>query len=84
MTHLQKPDLKGLADRWPSAWVARTEVDRFTGGIMSEKYLANLDSQSKGPAGRVRVGRKIAYPVTEFIKWLESRSAIIPDRHPAK
>ena len=47
MTHLQKPDFKGLADRWPSAWVARTEVDRFTGGIVSEKYLANLDSKGR-------------------------------------
>jgi hypothetical protein len=73
-----------MAERWPSAWVARTQAERFTGGIISEKYLANLDSAGKGPAGRVRIGRKIAYPVGEFIKWLEARSAVIPERHPAK
>ena len=71
----------GMAERWPSAWVARTQVERFTGGIISEKYLANLDSQGRGCPGRVRVGRKVCYPVHEFIRWLESRSAVIPDRH---
>lgn len=64
---------QSMADRWPSSFVARTEVERFTGGIISEKYLANLDSQGRGPAGRVRCGRKIAYPVATLVKWLESR-----------
>lgn len=65
-----------MAQKWPSAFVARTEVERFTGGIISEKYCANLDCSGKGCPGRVRIGRKIAYPVGEFIKWLESRSSI--------
>jgi hypothetical protein len=72
-----KVDLRSLADRWPSSWVARTEVDRFTGGILSEKYLANLDSQGKGPSGRIRVGRRIAYSVDSFIAWLEARSELV-------
>jgi len=66
-----------LEDRWPSSLVARTEVQRFTGGLISEKYLANLDSQGKGPAGRVRCGRKIAYPVASLVKWLASRSQVV-------
>lgn len=74
---------RSMAERWPSSMVARTEIERFTGGIMSEKYMSNLDSQGRGPAGRVRVGRKVAYPVTELVAWLESRSAVIPDRHQA-
>lgn len=75
---------QSMADRWPSSMVSRTEIERFTGGIVSEKYLANLDSAGKGPAGRVRVGRKIAYSVSEVVKWLESRSVVIPERHRAK
>jgi hypothetical protein len=71
---MQKPNFKELADRWPSAWVARQEVDHFTGGVVSEKYMANLDSRGLGVKGRIRVGRKIAYPVTELVSWLESRS----------
>jgi len=71
---------QGMGEKWPSAWVARTEIERFTGGIISEKYLANLDSQGRGPAGRVRVGRKIAYPVVEVVKWLESRSVAVEEK----
>jgi hypothetical protein len=49
--------------------------------MIGEKYLANLDSAGKGPAGRIRCGgRKVAYPVQEFIKWLAARSEVIPER----
>ena len=65
--------LHKLADRWPSSIVARTEIERFTGGIIKEKYLANLDCQGKGPEGRIRIGRKIAYPVDAVIAFLEQR-----------
>ena len=75
---------QGLAERWPSAWVSRTEIEHFTGGIIKEKYLANLDSAGKGPAGRVRSGRKICYPVKNLVAWLESRSQVVVDRHPKK
>jgi len=73
-----------MASKWPSAIVSRTEVKNFTGGIITEKYLANLDCMGKGPADRFRAGRKIFYPVASFIEWLESRSAAIPKRTPNK
>ena len=66
-----------MAERWPSPFVARHEVRRFTGGIVNPKYLANLDSKGQGPAGRFRVGRKVAYPVESFVSWLEARSKVI-------
>jgi hypothetical protein len=75
---------QGMIERWPSTIVFRTETEKFTGGGIKEKYMANLDSQGKGPAGRIRVGRKVAYPIAEFVKWLESRSAVIPERQPTK
>ena len=68
--------LLSLAEHWPSSFVARQEVERFTGGIVNSKTLANLDSQGQGPAGRIKIGRKVAYPVIAFISWLESR--IVP------
>jgi hypothetical protein len=71
---------QSMVERWPSAWVSRTEIERFTGGIIKEKYIANLDSAGKGPAGRVRCGRKIAYPVVALVRWLEARSAVIPEK----
>lgn len=69
-----------MAAAWPSPIVARTESPVFTGGAISEKYLANLDSQGLGPEGRFRIGRKVVYPTNEFVKWLERRSAVIPKK----
>jgi hypothetical protein len=47
-------------------------VANFTGGIISPKTLANLDSKGEGPPN-IRVGGKIAYDVTLFVQWLEAR-----------
>ncbi len=77
---MEAPSFRSMAERWPSSMVARTEIERFTGGIISEKYLANLDSQGKGPEGRIRVGRKIAYPVDRLIEWLASRATEVRDK----
>ena len=74
---MEKLNFKELAARWPSAWVSRQEIGTFTGGVVSEKYAANLDSRGLGPKGRIRVGRKIAYPVAELISWLEGRSELV-------
>lgn len=71
---MEKGKFGNLADKWPSAWVARQEIGRFTGGIINPRYLANLDSRGLGPAGRATIGRRVAYPVNEVITWLESRS----------
>lgn len=65
-------NLSHLADKWPSSIVARREVKKFTGGIMSEKYIANLDSLGSGPPS-IKIGRQRACPVSSFILWLESR-----------
>ncbi len=72
--------LQSMAEKWPSAWVARTEVERFSGGLIGEKYLANLDSAGKGPRGRFRSGRKVCYPVASLISWLEERSEPIASK----
>ena len=68
-----------LEKRWPSSLVARTSISDFTGGAISEKYLANLDSLGLGPDGRIRIGRKICYPVAEVVRWLEKRTQRIGD-----
>jgi hypothetical protein len=65
-------NLSHLANKWPSSIVARRKVSDFTGGILSEKYLANLDSLGEGPPS-IKIGRQRAYPVDTFILWLESR-----------
>ena len=70
----KKIDLSILAAKWSSPLVARERVDEFSGGIVTPKTMANLDSLGEGPKGRITVGRKVAYPVDELISWLEARA----------
>ncbi|NQT55745.1 MAG: hypothetical protein HQ551_05920 [Desulfobacteraceae bacterium] len=70
---MRKDIFQEMANKWPSAVVARTEMEKFSGGIMSGKYLANLDSQGAGPE-RITCGRKVAYPIDSLVAWLRDRS----------
>jgi len=72
--------LKSLAENWPSPYVAREEIGRFSGGILTPKYLANLDCQGKGPRGRIRCGRKIAYPTQSVVELMEARSTVVDEK----
>lgn len=65
--------LQNTAVQWPSNYVARTEIKRFTGGALSTGHLANLDSQGTGPTGAFSIGRKIVYPKDQLTDWLISR-----------
>lgn len=68
-----KDVFREMQEKWESAVVARTEVTRFTGGLLSPAYMANLDSLGQGP-DRIHIGRKCCYPTTALVEWLRSRS----------
>ena len=70
----ERPTWKGMAEKWPSQFVARSEIDRFTGGLISPSTMASMDAQGKGPKYSYRIGRKIAYSVNELANWLEART----------
>jgi hypothetical protein len=38
----RKIDLSHLAKNWPSTIIARSEVKPFTGGLVTQRYIANL------------------------------------------
>ena len=57
---------------------ARTKVDRYCGGLIAAGTLANLDSQGKGPAVRVRVGKQVGYERASFVEWLKGRAQSEP------
>lgn len=63
-----------LTDKWPSAWVARKEVVRFTGGVLSGKTLANLSSRGEPVPSSIRIGGKVAYNAVDLTNWLRNRS----------
>ena len=69
-------DFKTLVDNWPSPLVARDQkqLDKFSGGLLNARTLANADSLGTGPQGRVKVGRKVAYPATKLAEWMASRT----------
>lgn len=71
--------IKSMADRWPSAVVSRDKVGVLTGGLMSTGYMANLDSRGEGPPEKIRVGRKICYPVKSYLQWLMDRAEVIEE-----
>lgn len=75
-----KLNLSEMASKWPSTHVAREKVGDFTGGVINPKTLANIDSRGEGPKGRITIGRKVVYPVSQLISWLESRAKLAADK----
>ena len=67
--------LDSLADRWPSEIVARKEIGKFTGGVLSSRTLANMDSKGTGIPERFLLANQVAYPVSAVIAWLKERSS---------
>ena len=70
----EKLDLSVLAQAWKAPYVARRQVSEFSGGMLHHRTMANLDSLGKGPAGRIRMGRTIAYPTSALVEWMEERT----------
>jgi hypothetical protein len=77
MSEKKSTDLSSLAEKWPSSHVARKNISKFSGGMISAGYISNLDSQGQGPSGRIKVGRQIVYEVGLLISWLEARSKAV-------
>ena len=57
----------------PGPVISRKEAAKLTGGLISEKYLANLDCNGEGPNERVNVGRRVGYKSESFAHWLAAR-----------
>jgi hypothetical protein len=74
MTEIEK-SIEAMAERWPSPVVARKAVKEFSGGILSAKTLANMDSLGTGPEGRFLLMNQTVYPVESLVSWLKSKSA---------
>jgi hypothetical protein len=65
--------IRKAAERWPSSFIPRSQVPKFTGGLIAVGTLANNDSAGTGIEGAFRVGRQICYPVDSVCDWLISR-----------
>ncbi|RJP90916.1 MAG: hypothetical protein C4518_08445 [Desulfobacteraceae bacterium] len=67
--------LKAMAEKWPSAIVARTEIEKFSGGMLKGPHLANLACPKAGAVGppSIKIGRKVGYEVSSLLSWMESQ-----------
>lgn len=54
-------------------YIFRTDEMRKKLDGNSAKVMANFDSAGIGPKGAFFIGRKIAYPTSEYIEWICSR-----------
>ena len=57
--------------------ITRKKLYELTGGLISEKTLANMDSEGSGIQPRLRIGGKVAYPKDAAIVWLKTRCHIV-------
>lgn len=67
-----------MVESWPAPVVARSEVARFSGGLLHPRTLANADSLGTGPE-RITFGRKVAYPTRSLADWMRSRDKSNPN-----
>ena len=68
-------NFRSIKDQLPPM-IARDQIGVLLGGVISPKYLANLDSQGLGP-DKMRMGRKVVYMTEDLLSWLEARTEVI-------
>ena len=52
--------------------MARSEVKKFSGGLLTSGTMRNLDSLGEGPP-KEKFGKKICYDVRDLVEWMERR-----------
>ena len=69
------PDFQLMVEAWEGGpYVARSQVGKFSGGMLHPKTMANLDSQGEGPE-RVKYGKRVYYEVEKLVQWAQSRGS---------
>lgn len=72
MNKQQEQIFDELVRAWNSPLVSRHEVERFSGGVIRARSLANMDSQGTGP-GKITIGGRVAYRRDDLAKWVALR-----------
>ena len=69
MTAEEKEFVDAMLDKLPPV-IARHQVDRFLGGLVSPCTVNNADLAGTGPEVAWRVGNKVAYKTDSLVGWL--------------
>lgn len=64
-------NLEKLQETLPPV-ISRNKISYYLGGLLSVGYMANLDSEGKGPK-RIKIGKRCGYLREDLIDWLRSR-----------
>ena len=62
---------ESLRNKWKSNIVLRTQLSKFSGGILSSSTMAKLDCKGQGIGKTIRQCQKVAYQIDDVINWLE-------------
>ncbi len=64
-----KETFEELGLNWPSSIVARTELSKFSGGLLKRITQSSRDSRGTG-CPKIKVGRNVCYRKQDLIEWL--------------
>ena len=54
--------------------LARKDIEKHLGGIISADYMRSLDSQGRGPEDSFKIGKTVCYSRESIIQWLIKRA----------
>jgi len=66
-----RAELERLSENRP--YYFRQDKDRRAIDGLSAGVLSNMDAAGTGPAEKIMIGRKVAYPVAAYIDWVVGR-----------
>lgn len=66
-------DLEKMAEDWPSPFVARTEIEKFTKGLYKTKSMNVFDGMGTGIKRKILLGSRVAYLKEDVIEWLKQK-----------
>ena len=69
LTPDEKEFADAMLDKLPPV-IARHQVDKFLGGVVSPFTVKNADLAGTGPEIAWRVGNKVAYKTDSLVAWL--------------
>ena len=76
---IHTPNFSQIIETNPSGWILRTDLTEKTGGLLHSRTAANLDSMGQGIPGRIKMNKKVAYPVQNIVKFLEQKYRVVAD-----
>lgn len=76
LTEVEQDFIKELLPKLPPV-IARKEVSRILGGVVSSQTLSNVDASGEGPEKAYRLGGKfVIYRTDALVHWLVSHYGI--------